>query len=127
MEELRLRVARLEAENGRLRRIGVAALLLFALPLLSAAAPRRGSSFRINTLAIVDSENRVRARLGVENGEPGLLLLDENGVVRTAHCAHGWLRADASGRRIAAAGKPTCVPGVPAEAPVKKAIPAEKE
>lgn len=127
MDHLTRRVARLEAENRRLRRFGVAALLLLLVPLLLAAAPRRGSYFKINTLAIVDAENRVRARLTVENGQPGLLLLDEKGVVRTAHCALGWLRADANGRRIAAAGKPTCVPSVPAEAPPTRATPAEKE
>ncbi len=128
MEDLVRRVERLEAENRRLRRIGLAALLVALLPLLLAAAPRRGSYFKINTLAVADREGRIRARLGVENGEPGLLLFDEQGVLRTAHCALGWLRADAKGKRISSAGRPGCVPTGPAEAPPPKhPLPAEKE
>jgi hypothetical protein len=59
MDDLLRRVARLEAENRRMKRIGVAALLLFALPVLVAAAPRRGSFFKINTLAVADPEGRI--------------------------------------------------------------------
>jgi len=128
MEELERRVAKLEAENRRLRRVGIAILFLVALPLLVAAAPRRGSVFKVNTLQVVDAKGRVRAELTAENGEPGLLLLDEKGTVRTAHCALGWMRADASGKRQVSAGKASCVPAPPAEAPLpRKPSPAEKE
>lgn len=101
LANLQARIAKLEKQNRRFRRIGIAALASAALLFLMAQAPSR-KTVEANEFVVKDAHGNVRIRLGVDpkNDSADLwlqtakadegaslsdsgLLLQQNGVVRT--------------------------------------------
>lgn len=121
MDELKRRVDRLETQNRRLGAALLALLLLLCGLLLVGASPGkgrgRGPLLRARALHVLDSQGRVRIKLTTESGKPALIMLGEQGQLRSVQCATGWARYDDRGRAGVRAGRLECLP---AEQPAKK-------
>ncbi|MGA8409984.1 MAG: hypothetical protein WB680_22625 [Candidatus Acidiferrales bacterium] len=84
LEDLRERVVKLEQQNLRFKRLGVAALIFPALLLLLGQAPSK-KTVEANEFVLRDSHGNTRARLSVENesfssGTPKMVFLDAKGT-----------------------------------------------
>lgn len=78
--ELDIRVARLERENRRIKRLGLMALVVTGLIItLGQARPQQPDVIRATKFVLVDDNGQQRATLGIENGGPALVLEDTNG------------------------------------------------
>jgi hypothetical protein len=78
MQAILQRIERLEAENRRLKRLGVLALVLLGAIFLMAQTPRAPKSVEANSFVLHDADGRIRARLAFCASSPCLTLLDAN-------------------------------------------------
>jgi hypothetical protein len=108
-DELLRRIAHLEQAHRRLRRGATVALLAALCALLVGAAPGKPKPVRAAAFHVVDASGRVRAKLAVEHGKPGLIFLDENGAILSAYCGKGTARFS-NGRLSFSINNPDCIP-----------------
>jgi len=74
------RLDRLEKENRRLKRLGLAALLIAAAAVVMGQSPSR-RTVEANEFVLRDASGSIRATLKMKEGEPLLTLLGSNGKV----------------------------------------------
>ncbi len=84
LEDVRERVIKLERQNRRFKRVGVAALIVPALLLVLGQAPPK-KTVEANEFILRDSGGNARVRLSVENdsfsgGTPKMVFLDAKGT-----------------------------------------------
>ena len=85
IEELRLCIARLSRSQARIRLLAIASCALFALTLMIGLQnPHRTASIECNEITVIDKSGRKRIWLGVDGGQPGLVLFDSHGKPRAA-------------------------------------------
>ncbi len=79
LETLANRVAKLEAQNRRLRKTGIAALVVAAAVIAMGQAPAK-KIIEANEFVLKDAAGKTRARLDMEVGRPTLALLSAGGL-----------------------------------------------
>lgn len=80
MMDLEVRVARLERENHRIKRLSLSALVAAGLIVaLGQARPQQPGVIRATKFVLVDEHGQQRATLAVEHGGPALVLEDTSG------------------------------------------------
>lgn len=85
IEELRLCISRLSRSHARMRLLAIATCALLALTLmLGQRGPDNSTSIECNEITVIDKSGRKRIWLGVEGGQPGLVLFDSHGKPRAA-------------------------------------------
>ncbi len=85
IEELRLCISRLSRSHARMRLLAIASCVLFAVTLMiGLRSPDRSASIECNEITVIDKSGRKRMWLGVDGGQPGLVLFDSHGRPRAA-------------------------------------------
>ena len=80
LDEVNARLARLEAENRRLRRALPLVLLAAVVPILVAADKGSGKVVEVTKLVLKDANGKARAELSTQkDGSAALAMLDEQG------------------------------------------------
>jgi hypothetical protein len=79
MTELSNRVEKLEQENRRLKRIGLAAAVVMGLAALLGQARPQPKEIKAQSFVVVDEQDRTRATLGLDDDGVGLTLRDAAG------------------------------------------------